>query len=173
MRRDDYFLIAKIVSVVGKEGLVKINSFSDFPERFFRLEKVYIDFFDDMKEFFVEGVKKEKNSFFIKFRNFDSEYDSAVLVGKEIFVDSENAVKLPDDQFFIHDLIGSAVYRNGSLFGIIKDVLSYPANDVYVIESEGREILIPAAKDFIESFDADKKMLILKPGEDFYEDDES
>jgi 16S rRNA processing protein RimM len=184
---NEYFLIAKIISVYEKprskqgksafkpdgEGFVKIFSFSDFPERFFNLKRVYIDFFDEKKEFCIERVEKVKDYFLLKFKNFDTNSDAAVFVGKEIFVDSENLVKLPDNYFFIHDLIDSSVFRNNMFFGKIKDVLSYPANDVYVIENDGVEILIPAVPDYVESFDPEKKILVLKPGEELYEEDEN
>jgi 16S rRNA processing protein RimM len=169
----DFFLIAKIVSIYGREGFVRISSFSDFPERFLSLQKVYIDFFEDKKEFFVEKIRKHKNDFLLKFQNFDNDKDIEILIGKEIFVDSENIVKLPENHFFVHDLIGSKVYRNHVEFGVIKDVLTYPANDVYVIDNKGKEILIPAALEFIESFDHINKIMVLKPGGDFYEDDEN
>ena len=169
----EFFLIAKIVSIHGKEGFVRISSFSDFPERFFNLQKVYIDFFDDKKEFFVEKVKKQKNDFLLKFKNFESGKELEILVGKEIFVERKDVVKLPESYFFVHDLIGSKVLRNNEEFGIIKDVLSFPANDVYVIDNKGKEILIPAVMSFIESFDPENKIMILIPGDDFYEKDEN
>ena len=170
----DFYLIATVTSVSGKNGAVKIISYSDYPERFFYLSKVYIDFFGEKKLFFVEKVKQNKNFFILKFKNFDSEQDSEILVGKEIFVDEENLVRLPDNHFFIHDLIGSRVIKDDKELGVIKEVYQYPANDVYVIEdAEGKEILLPAILKFIESFDNAKKILKLKPGEDLYEDDES
>ena len=170
----EYFLIAKVISVIGNEGFVRISSFSDFPDRFFELKKVFIDFFGDKKQFTVESVRKQKNNFIIKFKNFDNEIDAEILIDKEIFVDSENLVELPKDHFFVHDLIGSKVYRNDCEFGTIKDVLNYPANDVYVIEdAKGEEILIPAVSEFIENFDPQNKILVLKPGDSFYEDDEN
>ena len=169
----DFFLIAKIVSIYGREGFVRISSFSDFPERFLSLQKVYIDFFEDKKEFFVQEVRKHKNDFLLKFQNFDNNSEVDILIGKEIFVDDNDVVKLPENYFFIHDLIGSKVFRNNSEFGVIKDVLTYPANDVYVIDNKGKEILIPAALEFIESFDHINKIMVLKPGGDFYEDDEN
>ena len=53
------------------------------------------------------------------------------------------------------------------------DVYSLTSNDVYVIrKTNGEEILIPAIHEFIESIDTLNKVLILKSGEDFYEDDE-
>jgi len=168
----DYFLIAKVISIYGREGYVKVRSYSDFPERFDDLSKVYIDFFNDKKEFFVERVIKQKEYFLIKFRNFNNIEDCKVLSGKDIFVDEENLYKLPEGHYYIHDLMGSIVYRNNLIFGRIKDVLSYPANDVYVIDNNGKEILIPASFEFIESFDPKKKILILKPGDEIYDDDE-
>ncbi len=169
----EFFLIAKIISVYGKDGFVKIFSYSDFPERFFDLKEVYIDFFNNKKEFIVEDVKEGKDFFLLKFKNFNSEKDVKFLIGKEIFVEKTDLVKLPEGFNFIHDIIGSKVFRNNVEFGIIKDVLSYPANDVYVIDNNGKEILIPVALEFIESYDPEKKILILKPGDEFYEDDEN
>jgi 16S rRNA processing protein RimM len=170
----DFYLIATVTSVSGKNGAVKIISYSDYPERFFYLSKVYIDFFGEKKLFFVEKVKQNKNIFTLKFKNFDSEQDSEILVGKKIFVDEENLVKIPDNHFFIHDLIGSRVIKDDKELGVIKEVYQYPANDVYVIEdAEGKEILLPAILKFIESFDNAKKILKLNSGEDLYEDDES
>ncbi len=170
---NEYFLIAKIVSIIGKDGFVKILSYSDFPERFFNLKKVYLDFFGEKKEFLVDSINQKNNFFALKFRNFDNENDAKILLGKEIFVDETNVVKLPENYFFIHDLIGSKVYRNKKLLGIIKDVLTYPANDVYLIEDDkGSELLIPALSDLIENFDPKEKILILKSGNELYDDED-
>jgi len=171
---DDFFLIAKVVSVIGKEGFLKILSYSDFPERFYSVNKVFIDFFGEKKLFLVEKVtsRSRKSGILLKFKGFNTEKDAQVLVGKEIFVDKNNLVKLPEGYYFIHDLIGSEVFRNEKKFGVLKDVLVYPANDVYVIEDiGGNEVLIPAVKDYIEGYDPEKKILILKPGSQIYEDE--
>ena len=170
---DDFYLIAKIVAVSGKDGFLKILSYSDFPERFFKLKKVFIDFFGEKKIFLIEKVKRQsrKSGILLKFKDFDNDDEIRVLLGKEIYVDKSNLVKLPEGYFFIHDLIGCDVYRNKEKFGVLKDVLIYPANDVYLIEdTAGSEILIPAVKDYIRSFDPEKKILMLKPGR-IYEDE--
>jgi 16S rRNA processing protein RimM len=169
----EYFLIARITSVADSQGFVKIFSYSDFPERFFSLNEVYIDFFGSKKKFIVEKVKRLKKDFFIKFRNFNTESDTKVLLNKEIFVEEKDVVKLAENVFFVHDLLESRIFRNDKLFGKIVDVLSYPANDVYVIEDvNGGEILLPALSELIESFDPVRKIMILKPGESFYEDED-
>lgn len=167
---DDLYLIAKIVSLHGLDGSVRIISYSDFPERFFRLKGVKIDFFGKYKDFEVENVISEGENFVIRFKNFSTREASEALIGKEIFVTKENLVELPDGYFYIHDLVGSKVYRKGILLGEITEVLQLPANDVYVIKGE-KEILIPALRRLIVSFSPEKKELILNEEEDLYDEE--
>jgi 16S rRNA processing protein RimM len=169
----EHFLVAKIVSAEGDKGFLKIDSFSDSLERFSKLKKVYLDFWGEKKIFSVQSVKKKKENILIKFENFDDQQSVEILIGKEIFIDVKDLLKLPKDQYFVHDIIGSKVIRNDVEFGEVTDVYSMPANDVYVIRKKsGEEILIPAVHEFVESVDTINKVLILKSGEDIYEDDE-
>jgi len=169
----DYFLIAKIVSSTGRNGVVKIISFSDFKERFFQLDKIFVDFFGDKKSLKVEFVEEGKDCFFLKFKNFDSDEESEILIGKNIYVDENDLAKLPEDHFFIHDIIGSNVFCNGVKIGIVKDVLKLPANDVYIISDlDNKERLIPAVSEFVENFDVNEKILFLKKLDEYYEEDD-
>ncbi len=169
----EYFLLAKIIASEGDQGFLKIDSFSDSPERFYKLKKVYIDFWGEKKIFFLQSVKRKKDSVLIKFKDFNNKESVEVLLGRQVFVDDKDLLKLPKGHYFIHDIIGSKVIRNGNEFGTLTDVYSLDANDVYVIrKTSGEEILIPAVNEFIEKIDIINKVLILKAGEDIYEDDE-
>ena len=159
----NFYLIARIVSLIGKDGFVKVESYSGFQEGFEKLHKVYIDFGGDKKIFTVENVKEYRNSFSIKFLNFDSQRDSQVLIGREVFVDDKDFLKLPGDHFFIDELIGSKVFKNDKLLGEITDVLKMPANDVMSIKGyKGKEILLPVVLEIIESFDPVEKIMVIK-----------
>jgi len=157
----------------AKDGFVKLKLFSDFPDRFLNLKKVYIDFWGDKKKFIVEDVNDLKGKIIIKFKKFDSPRDSQVLIDREIYVDEKDAVSLPDNHFFVHDLIGSEVVVEKEIIGTISEVIKGKANDVIVISTdEKKEILVPFVLNFIEKFDAAKKRLILNISKDFLEDDE-
>jgi 16S rRNA processing protein RimM len=170
---NEYYLIAKIISA-SSEGFVNISLFTDFPEHLYELKKVYLDFFDNKKEFRIDKIECSGSKYQIKFENFNDESDVGILIGKEIFIEEKDLIKLPDNHYFIHDIIGSVVLKNNVKIGKVTDVLSLPANDVYVVtDNAGNEILIPAVKDYIESFDPGKKIMKLKPGEDIYDTDEN
>lgn len=169
----EYILIARIEQLYGKDGFVKLKLFSDFPDRFLNLKKVYIDFWGDKKRFYVEDVNDLKGKIIIKFKKFDSPRDSQVLVDREIYVDEKDAVSLPDNHYFVHDLIGSEVVVEKERIGTISEVIKGKANDVLVVLTDDKnEKLIPFVLNFIEKFDAAKKRLILNISKDFLEDDE-
>jgi len=159
----NFYLITRIVSLIGKDGFVKVDSDSGFQEGFEKLHKVYIDFWGDKKIFTVESVKEYGNFYSFKFSNFDNQRDSQVLIGREVFVDDKNLLKLPRDHFFVHELIGSKVFKNDKLIGEITDVLKMPANDVMSIKGDkGNEILLPVVLEVIKSFDSGEKIMVIK-----------
>lgn len=169
----DYYLIARIDQLYGKDGFVSLKLFSDFPERFFDLKKVYIDFWGDKKTFYIESVKDVNGKILFKFKNFIASRELQVLLDRDVFISEELVVQLPENQFFIHDLIGIEVFAGNEKLGNITDVIKSKANDVLVIHTEdNEEKLMPFVLNYIEKFDAERRRLILNVSKDFFEDDE-
>ena len=169
----DYFLIAKVEQLYGKDGFVRLEAHSDFPERYLSLEKVYIDFWGDKKTFYVEDVKDVKGKIIIKFKRFDSPRDAQVLINRDVYIVEKDVVSLPKNHFFIHDLIGSEVLAGKERIGTVTDIIKSKANDVLVIQTDDeKEELIPFVLNFIEKFDAARKKLILNITKDFFEDED-
>jgi len=161
---NDYYLIAEIKDIYNIHGSVIIKSFSDFSERFFQLEKVFINFFGKVKELQIEFVEKVNSTLIMKFRRFNSEEDVLFLVGKKLYINKENLYELPEDTYYIHDLVGSDTYIDSKFFGKMVDVLKLHSNDVYVIKKDdGSEILIPAVEEFIEKILLDENKIFLDP----------
>jgi 16S rRNA processing protein RimM len=168
----NFFLIAKILASDGDNGLLKIESYSESPERFNKLKKVYLDFWGEKKKLSIQFVKIKNEKVFIKLFDFNDKESVQDLIGKEIFIDSEDRVPLPAGHYFINDIIGCEVFRNNRELGKVTDIYSLSSNDVYVIRKlNNEELLIPAVAEFIESINIKDKILVLKPGEDFYEDE--
>lgn len=171
---DDLYLIAEVQDVFGSDGSVIIKSFSDFSERFADLEKVFIDFFGKRREIEVEVTKENENHLIFKFRNFNSAEDVLFFIGKKLYVSKDNLFKLPEDSYYIHDLVSSEVFLDSLFFGKLVDVLKLPSNDLFVIRKEdGSEIMIPAVERYIQSFDANKKILFLDKECKIFEEDEN
>ena len=79
----------------------------------------------------------------------------------DILINREDAVPLGEDEYFICDLIGcDIILESGEKLGVLKDVITTAANDVYEVEKvDGSEILIPAIRDCILETDIEKKVI--------------
>ena len=171
---DELFLIAEVKAIRGSEGYVQIESFTDFKERFFQLNEVLVEFFGSYKEFIVEDAVIYDGNIALKFKGFNSAGDAEIFLNKKIFVDKKNSVQLDKDTFFIHDVIGSKVYKDAELLGDVEDVFILPANDVFVVKGlNDRKILVPAVKDYVKDFDPIEKRLDLISDCDLLYDDEN
>ena len=169
----NYYLVAEISSVYSDDGYVKIKSYSDFPDRFFLLENVYIEIYNKKRLFFVEDVERIDDYFILKLKNFDSVEHVEFLVGSKVYVDTENLYPLDDKTYYFHDLIGCKVFFNDKFFGKIEDVMHLSSNDVYLVRSGDDEKLIPAISDLIGSININEKVVYLKQDFDKFSDDEN
>lgn len=79
---------------------------------------------------------------------------AAVLTGAEVRVARSDLSTLGEGQFFDEDLLGlEVVNTKGRLLGTIVEVVETGANDVYVVRSDGGEILVPAVAHAVVSVD--------------------
>lgn len=147
---DDLLRVGSIIKTHGIRGEVKVYPLTDDVNRFKSLKEVILEPDNDNITLEIEGVKFQKNIVILKFKGYDNINDIEMHVKKGIYVTRDNAVELEEDEYFIADLIGlKVVTDDGKDFGVIKDVLQTGANDVYIIEHEGKEVLVPAIKQCI------------------------
>lgn len=73
------------------------------------------------------------------------------LRGKTLTVPASELPGLDDDTFFYFDIIDMAVRTtSGDELGRIEEILSTGGNDVYVVRGAGREVLIPAVREYVD-----------------------
>jgi len=133
--------IGQIVNTFGLNGFVKVVPYTDDITRFELLESVYLVDKKHYKKYDIEEVKYHKNLVLIKFKNINDINQAQDLKNLYLEIDRKDAVKLPDNTYFIVDLIGLEVFNieNQELLGVIEDVFSTKSNDVYVVKNELRK----------------------------------
>ncbi|MEG2857541.1 MAG: ribosome maturation factor RimM, partial [Clostridia bacterium] len=82
-----------------------------------------------------------------------SDVNAAMLLRNKVVFINKIGIALPDGQYFIADLIGLSVYSKDACIGKIKDVLTLPANDVYVVSGDDGEYMIPVVREFVHEID--------------------
>ncbi len=163
----DLFQVGIITNTHGIAGEVKVFPTTDDPKRFKKLKEVILEPEKENRILHITGVKFVKNLVVLKFQEFASINDVQRLREKKLYVTRENAVKLKKNEYFIADLIGLKVQStDGRDLGTLTDVITTGANDVYVLQGDGRELLVPAIRECIREVDleAGTMTVYLLPG---------
>ncbi len=159
-------ILGIITRTRGLAGEVKVVSYAESPESFAKYERVFIQANDGSPERYeLERFVPRKNLLAIKFRGVDTIEDAEKLIGARILVERALLEDTEEDEFYWQDLIGLEVVdeRKGRL-GVIKEVFSTGANDVFVVEGASGEILVPAVWDVVREINLHEgRMLVAFP----------
>ncbi len=151
-----------IANTHGIHGEVKVYPTTDDISRFKNLKQIILDTGKEKKDLNIASVKFFKQMVILKFKEFNNINDMERYKGCDLLVTRENAVSLDENEFFIADLIGCKVITDeDEELGLLSDVISTGANDVFVVETkEEEEILLPYIEDCIKSVDIENKTII-------------
>jgi len=157
-----HIAVGKVIQAHGMDGYLKAMPYSGFPQRFLSLRTVYVETSFGMQGYIVEDVRLQQKSALLKLRGVNSR-DEAQRFGKaDLLVPAEQAIELPDNNYFVHDLIDmNVIDQNGNHLGEISEVLTNSGNDIYVVRDGDKELLIPAVEAFIKDVNvADRRMTV-------------
>ena len=101
----DYLQIGKIVNTHGVKGEIRLIPLTDDPHRFDELEWVYVEKNNTMVKHDILNVKYVKGFVILKLSGIDTMDAADALKDCFILVDRSHAIKLPEDSFFICDLL--------------------------------------------------------------------
>ncbi len=149
-------VIGKIVASHGLKGQVKVYNYSDYRERYEELDGIILD----NRLLNIEDVKYKGEIVILKLQGVDDRNVADSLKNKEISIDEKHLKELPEDVFYIRDLIGLTVIetKNDHIIGTIKEVLQNKAQDIYVVSrKEGSDVLIPVVNEFVKEISLDKQ----------------
>jgi len=134
------------VGAFGLEGAVKVLSLTDFPERFAPASELFLDGLTRR----VEWSRQQPTGLVVKLSGIDSRSVAQAQRGRYLEVPDSDLRQLPEGRWYHHQLVGMAVTtERGRHLGTLVDVVSRPANDVWVARAGGVEHLIPATQNAV------------------------
>ena len=160
----DWVAIGEVVGVFGVRGELKVQPLTDFPERFARTETVYVG--EGRVPHRVRAARPHKRLMLVSLDGIDDPETGAKLRGARLFIPEAQITPLPEDQFYLHDVIGLRVrHVDGRPLGVVSDVLTAAGNDLFVVREpeSGREVLLPAVKAFVKRIDLAGGEIVVDP----------
>lgn len=163
----EFLRVGQITNTHGVRGEVKVLPLTDDMRRFDDLEYVYIK----GKPVNIENVKYLKDKVILKLEGIDTMNDAEKLKPTYLEIKREQAVELPEDTYFITDLLGCTVFdTNGFEYGTIKEVINTPNNDVYWVKGK-KEILVPVLKEIVLEINIEDRKVLIKPSGEWQDED--
>lgn len=159
--------IARFGKVYGVKGWIRLYSFTEPKENLLDLTPWYIKKQNTWKILDVEEMKYHGKDLIIKLKNIDIREEVQALTNTYVYIEREQLPKLPQDEFYWHDLIGLKVTNTKNIeFGVITEMLETGANDVFVVKN-GKERLIPYTASVIINVDLEEQQLVVDWDEEF------
>ncbi|MBI3978046.1 MAG: 16S rRNA processing protein RimM [Chloroflexi bacterium] len=155
-----FLTIGRVAAPWGLHGEVKVEVWTEFPERFERTASVYLD----ETPYRVERSHLHRGRAVLKLAGVETIGDADRLRGKLVEVPVEAAVPLPPGHYYHYQIVGLLVVTTaGEPLGRIAEILATGANDVYVVRGGRREVLVPAIRDVVKEIDLDAGRVVVEP----------
>ena len=150
----NWLIVGKLVAPQGLLGEIRVNPSSDFPERFIRPGKRWLQKKnEEPKEVLLKSGRQVpgKSIYIISFEIINNRTSAELLIGQSLLVPSTHRPNLNEDEYHYLDLVGLKVKlsKEGEAIGEITDLTS-AGNDLLEVKLvEGKKVLIPFVKEIV------------------------
>ncbi len=157
------FEIGRVVRPQGLHGEMKIQPWTDTPAQWLDFSHILRRSADGIESCPLLSVRENAGFVYIRIPGV-TDRDGAEAMRDEVLLIEREALPEPEEgAYYIADLIGCAVRDDeGRELGTMRDVLSYPANDVYVVWTGKKEVLVPALNSVMGSVDLERHVITFR-----------
>ncbi|HJT37795.1 MAG TPA: ribosome maturation factor RimM [Actinomycetota bacterium] len=164
--KPERLVVGRIAKAHGIRGEVAIDVASDDPARFAPGARV----FAGGRPLTVASARAHHERLLVLFEGVAGRSDAETLNGAELTIPIEEARSLEDEwSFYPHELAGLAVVdEDGNRIGTMDRVEENPANDLWVVQTDDGEVLVPAVRDIVLRVDVAGGEIVLRPPEGLF-----
>jgi 16S rRNA processing protein RimM len=169
---EEYITIGKILKTQGKAGAVRVLPLTEYPERFKAKSKVNVSLKGSRVVMNIEESFPHQKYVIIKFKEIPDMNAAEEIKGGILEISRAELFPLPEHTYYIFDIIGLTVSdKNRGRLGTITEVIQTGANDVYVVETGARPVLIPALKHVVKEIDLPGRHMVVDLPEGLIDDE--
>jgi len=162
----NYLDVGKIVNTHGIKGEVRVQSVTSQPEeRYAQGSELVIKMDDnDYLPITVASHRVHKSFDLLTFAGYENINDVEQFKGKMLQVDSALRSELAEDEYYTNQIIGADVFDEADEnIGHLKEIMFYPANDVWVIDRpEKDDLLLPNIESVVLNVDIENNQITVR-----------
>ena len=168
IEKDKWMSIGEIVAAQGLTGDIRIKPSSDFPERFTKPGKRWIQKNNELpteinlkKGTLIPG----KSIYVLSIEEISNRSSAEEIIGWKLVIPIDSRPDLSEGEYHYFDLIGLEARKGPekTLIGYVTDLIK-GGNDLLEIELvEGKKVLVPFVKEIIPEIKIKEKWLLINP----------
>ena len=160
---DSLLWVGRVVKTQGIRGQIGISCSGGESFTFSEDNAVYLEGHEREKRVFtVKSSRPHKKMMILSLEGVKRIEEAEKLVGCSVYVDKAKLRPLPPDEFYWYQLQGLRVEtEGGTLLGFLKEILPTGSNDVFVVQKDERDILLPATDEVVVRVDLKEKVMIV------------
>ena len=169
--KKEFLEVGKFVGTHGVRGMVRIQPWSDDGAFLAQFKKFYLEIGKTKIE--MSKITPHGNVVIAQIKGVNTIEDAEKLRGQVLYLKRDDA-RLPKGRYFVSEIIGANVFDadTNALLGTLTDVSPTGANDVWHIEKDGKEYLVPAIPDVIVSVDINTDTVTIRPLKGIFDDED-
>jgi 16S rRNA processing protein RimM len=161
--------VGRLTKAHGLKGGIKLELFTDAPERRFVPGAVFILQVPESSPWYGKTLELVElrwyNAHAVGFFKDVPDRETAETLIKAILWVDQDPTELPDeeDAWYDHQLVGLNVIRDGQQVGTITRVDHLPAQDLLVVETPDGDVMVPFVKAIVPAVDITAGTLTVTP----------
>lgn len=163
MKKEDCYYLGKITRTHGLAGNVILKLDTDQPDHYNKLDGVFVEVNGLLVPFFVEKQQWSRDNTKIVFFKNANLAMAEQLVNKNVFMPLSTLPELSGNQFYYHEVLGFEIRdEEGNSCGTIKEINDQITQHYFILDLDGKEVIIPVIKDWILSVNRADKVITMQ-----------
>lgn len=164
MDKNQCFSLGKITKSHGLKGEVIIYLDVDDPEKYAKLDALFLDIKGQLIPFIIDQIQIRGKKSILKIEDINTIEQAEPYINAEVWLPLNALPKLKGKSFYYHDVIGYSILdlTANAAIGNIKAIYESTGNDLFAVDHEGIEILVPIVDEFILEINHNEKQITLK-----------
>lgn len=135
----------------GLKGDARCAPMTDFPERFLDTKSVHLhNGKPPIRTVEVESARFQGQKLILKLAGISRPEEVSKVCNYQVCVGSDELVELDDGEYYHFELEGLDVLDEaGEPVGTLVQVLDNPAHEIYLIDTPGGELMVPAVDAYV------------------------
>lgn len=164
MQKSECFSLGKITKTHALKGEVIIFFDVDAPEYYDDLEAVFLEIKGQLVPYIIEELQMKGRKSIVKFEDINSIEQAEGIVNAPVWLPLTALPELKGNQFYYHDVIGYTIHdiTSGTQIGKLKAIYESTGQDLFAIDVDEKEVLVPIVDEFIHKIDRENQIIEVK-----------